>query len=68
MNLYIFDEGSFGGYCVLAKDAEEAAGIIIKSEDFKVEDVEGYKKDILKRIKRFPVAYGQVYRFRGEES
>ena len=66
MNLYIHDEGAFGGFAVLAKDANEAADIIIANEDFKVEDTEGYKRELIPRLKRLPVAYGTVYRFKGD--
>lgn len=66
MNLYIHDEGLFGGFSILAKDADEAMNIIIANEDFDVEDIEAYKKELLPRLKRLPVAYGTVYRFRGD--
>ena len=68
MNLYIYDEGAFSGSCVFARDANEAADFIIANEEFPVEDIEGYKREILLRLKRLPVAYGIGYRFKGEES
>lgn len=67
LKLFIYDEGWAGGWSVIAKNKDDAARLIIMSEDIPPHNPEEYKEEIKKYLRELPLTEGSVYHFLGDQ-